>query len=237
MGKKEPTLGEIAAEFIQHFGVTLRETQRDVSTSVANGWQEIDPAVRLANDLAISILGSIVGRAASYSPLKITDELRRRAAIHAEFIRSISAVENSLSNGQYGSAATLIRREFEAVNVLFANRKGRAKDRKNPGNNPFSHLRNVYRQLSEIAHNTGWEAMEFLSEGSPSNLDPRFEKSFCEYLLMCHIHAVLCVATDMSGDTLFVTGVQLTASEKKFSMNVMSILFMKGFLQGNRQQA
>lgn len=208
----------------------FRQTQCQISDSVSAQWHDLDADILNANEAALSVLNSVLARTAGICMLSITDSDKNRASIHADFVKSISAVEHCLQRGLYGAAATLIRRELEAVNNCYAYRKGKQTDGKNPHIKPHKHLEDVYKSLTNITHNSKRDAMEYLSGGLPANLDPKFDKAFAEWLLLTHIHCLCSVAMDMTHKAEFSADEPLSGNEKFFLACALGVLTAKEYL-------
>ncbi|SHL64369.1 hypothetical protein SAMN05444414_12419 [Roseovarius marisflavi] len=208
----------------------FRQTQAEISDGVSAQWHDLDADILNANEAALSVLNSVLARKAGICILSITDEDKNRASIHADFVKSINAVEHCLQRGLYGAAATLIRRELEAVNNCYAYRKGKQKDGKNPHIKPYKHLDGVYKSLTNVAHNSKRDAMQYLSGGSPANLDPKFDKAFAEWLLLTHIHCLCSVAMDMTYKAEFSADEPFSGDEKFFLECALDVLTAKEYL-------
>lgn len=208
----------------------FRQIQAKISDSVSAQWHDLDADILNANEAALSVLNSVLARKAGICILSITDEDKNRASIHAEFVKSVNAVEYCLQRGLYGAAATLIRRELEAVNNCYAYRKGKQKDGKNPRLKPHRHMEDVYKSLTNLAHNAKRESMLYLSGGSPANLDPKFDKAFAEWLLLTHIHCLCSVAMDMTHKAEFSADEPFSEDEKFFLACALGVLTAKEYL-------
>ncbi len=212
------------------FATTLRNKQTRLSFGVAEKWDDIDANLILANEMALACLGSILSRAGLVSCLEINDSDRHRAAIHADFVKGLQAVEFCLERGLYSQAATLVRREMEAVNNLIAHRKGKQKDKRNPKNNPFPQLSQIYKSLSGIAHNADRIAMAYLAGGSPADTDPRFDQGFCEHLLETHVHCMVAVCLDLVETIPSTTPERFNRDEEYYLQVTLGILVDRGFI-------
>jgi len=122
---------------------------------------------------------------------------------------------------------------LEAVNNVFAHRQGRQRDRKNPQAKPHSHLNEVYKQLSGIAHNSDRKAMEFLAQGTPANVDVIFDREFAEHLLQVHLSCLVSISLDLAENVRGDGQVQLEKLEERHLTEVLAILAKRGFLKFN----
>ena len=181
----------------------------------------------------LAVLMSVVDRSKNPSKIELSQSEVHRAAIIADFCKSIAAFELCLSSGLYGAVATLARREIEAVNNCFAHRRDEQRNKKNPRIKPFRHLNDIYAELSGIAHNTDRDGMLLLSGGSPANLDPEFDLLRTEQLLMVHIHCVCGIALEAS-DIVSAEADKsgLDEREKHYCSVALGVLVKRGFLRG-----
>ncbi|SLN50871.1 hypothetical protein PEL8287_02665 [Roseovarius litorisediminis] len=225
MGKSDENIKDFLG-----YADCFRQMQAKISDGVSAQWHDLDEDILNANEAALSVLNSVLARKAGICIISITDEDKNRASVHADFVKSINAVEHCLKRGLYGAAATLIRREHEAVNNCYAYRKGKQKDGKNPHIKPHKHLDDVYRSLTDVAHNAKRDAMLYLSGGSPANLDPKFNKDYAEWLLLTHIHCLCSVAMDMTHKAEFSADQPFSGEEEFFLACALGVLTAKKYL-------
>jgi len=228
-GKKVSDTVIDAPEFFK-FASLLRSKQSELSNQVEANWTECDQAILVANELALSCYASVMSRKESVKDKPFSEHLRHRAAIHSDFVKGLSLVEFSLKRGLYGSAATLLRREMEAVNNCYAHRIGKQKDKKNPHVKPHKHLDAIYNQLSGIAHTSDRELMSYLSGGAVADLAPRFDKQLAEHYLQTHISCLISMAMDLSFERKYSAQSYLDPSEEKYAAEALAVLTMTGFL-------
>lgn len=176
---------------------SFRSAYAALSDGVAIRWNEIGADFRFALECANAAFFSAL---LDSQPMADPEaQKRRRIFVHFEFAKQLESVEHALRRGRYGVAATLLRREIEMVNTCFASRKGKQKDGMNPRIKPFPHLGKVYKDLTGVAHATKHDSVAYLAGEGPNALDPQFDRSYCEWLLMVHIHCLLAMATDVLG--------------------------------------
>ncbi|MEM7471240.1 MAG: hypothetical protein AAF340_07805 [Pseudomonadota bacterium] len=209
----------------------FRAKQQELSKQVGNQITQVDQSLIHSNTLMLSVLVSVIDRTGKRQIDNPEGSELNRAAIIADFCKSIAGFELCISSGLYGAASTLARRELEAVNNCFALRRGEQKDRTNPRVKPFKHLNAIYKELSGIAHNTHRDGMLQLSGGSPANLDPIFDLERTENLLMTHIHCVCGIALEAASLSPASENDVLNEREKHYCALALGVLVKKGFLK------
>ncbi|SMY08638.1 hypothetical protein [Flavimaricola marinus] len=207
-----------------------RDVTSALKTKAKSHFGEVDSELRQANDLALSCLCSQTARAGNLLRADLSDIEIKRSDIHAEFIKGLNAFEYCLESGLYGASATLARREIEAVNVCVNFRRGKQKNKKNPGIKAFKRFEGIYKQLSGIAHNTDQAAMSYLSGGGKGNLDPRIDCRLANFLLGVHIHSSIAILFDMSEIAPFSESCRLDPDEQYYSRVALGILVDKDIM-------
>lgn len=208
----------------------LRSSQLAGREKTEQSWQGLDHELRLANELTLNVISSILHRHLAACSIDESAPSQHRCDIHADYIKSIFAVEHALCTGLYGVAATLIRREIEAVNNCYAHHMGHQKNKKNPHIKPFKHIEEHYKSLSGIAHNSDRGAMSYLASGVPANVDPIFDKGFCEYLLKIHIHCNASIGLDMAYLSPYSNEEMFSPTEDSELAKIFSVLLESKFL-------
>ena len=145
----------------------------------------------VANNLAIAAMCSGLSYSSSQSKILISDNDRNLATVIAHFTQSIEATEICLSNGMYAAAATLIRREMEAVDACRGLLEGTQKEGKTPQIKAMKLFGRAYGDFSGLAHNSGFKLMRHLSGPDVASVDAIENPDFGRAAFGIHIYCVL----------------------------------------------
>ncbi len=223
MGGVDLTPPDKAVGFRQ-IGQSFRDKHADARKREHSNWRNEVKLLVDASDLALSVLVSVQRRSTLMSRLDITESDLNRSTVLTEFAKSVLAFELCLSEGFYGAAATLLRREMEATNVLLSMRKGDQKNRLNPRLKSQPWLESIYKSLSGVAHNTDQEAMAFLGRGFPPTVDPYLDIGYLRHLLGYHVNCVIVASMEMAEMVPYSVERWLSPDEVEITEMVLGIL-------------
>ncbi|HCE72416.1 hypothetical protein KQ247_13390 [Ruegeria pomeroyi] len=194
-------------------------------------WRSELPDLAFANDCVLSALVSVFERSQSICPLNVDKDSLRRAAVAAAMFQNISLVETAVSKAQYIGASALIRQELEGVEVLRGILAGKQKDGATPRLKAFKFLGKGYSQLTGVSHLSLNEGITYLTGGRPFSYDPRYNKTYAEWLMKHHVLAVYGLATITAFDFRGFEEDHLTVSEEYHLTRALKVLGDSGFLQ------
>ncbi|MCU9839256.1 hypothetical protein OEZ49_15895 [Ruegeria sp. WL0004] len=194
-------------------------------------WRTELPDLAFANDCVLSAVVSVFERSQCICPLNVDEGTLRRSAVAAAMFQNISLVETAVSKAQYVGASALIRQEIEGVEVLRGILAGKQKDGATPRLKALKFLGRVYSQLTGVSHLSLNEGITYLTGGSPFSYEPRYDKTYAELLMNCHVLAVHGLATVTAFDIRGFEKDHLTVSEENHLALALTVLGKNGFLR------
>ncbi|MCE8516087.1 hypothetical protein KBY31_05120 [Ruegeria pomeroyi] len=200
-------------------------------------WRSELPDLAFANDCVLSAVISVFERSQSICPLNVDEDSLRRAAVSAAMFQNISLVETAVSKAQYVGASALVRQEIEGVEVLRGILAGKQKNGATPRLKALKFLGKVYSQLTGVSHLSLNEGITYLTGGSPFSYDPRYDKTYAELLMSCHVLAVHGLATVTAFDIRGIEEDHLTVSEEYHLTLALTVLGKSGFLRLENPQS
>ena len=176
-----------AYEISRGFRHAQQKARGEVNYSALSTYSRLS----ISNNLAIAAMCSGLNYSSSQSKILITDSDRKLATVIAHFIQSIEATEICITNGMYAAAATLIRREMEAVDACRGLLEGTQKEGKTPQIKAMKLFGRAYGDFSGLAHNSGFTLMRHLSGPEVASVDTIENPDFDRAALGIHIYCVL----------------------------------------------
>ena len=156
--------------------------KNDRSLNKKDSLKDIPGELVYAHILLVGVIASILEESGEKTLPFENETFRRKFVLIAAFIQGISLCEQSILQGQYLQAASLIRQEYETIILLVEVEKGRRKDGKNanPQNAPWNGYR-LNIPLCNLAHLSQHKLLEKIigyngTWGSYSSALPQYQK-------------------------------------------------------------